>query len=41
LALLAAILGLTRTLVIVLIPVAAVTAVGHLLAILTSSRLRA
>jgi phosphatidylglycerophosphate synthase len=30
----------TRTLVIVLIPVAAVTAVGHLLAILTSSRLR-
>jgi phosphatidylglycerophosphate synthase len=41
LALLAAILGLTRTLVIVLIPVAAVTAVGHLLAILASSRLRA
>ena len=30
----------TQTLVIVLIPVAAVTAVGHLLAILTSSRLR-
>jgi phosphatidylglycerophosphate synthase len=40
LALLAAILGETRTLVIVLIPVAAVTVVGHLLAILTSSRLR-
>jgi hypothetical protein len=30
----------TQTLVILLIPVAAVTAVGHLLAILTSSRLR-
>jgi len=30
----------TQTLVIVLIPVAAVTAIGHLLAILTSSRLR-
>jgi phosphatidylglycerophosphate synthase len=30
----------THTLVIVLIPVAAVTAIGHLLAILTSSRLR-
>jgi len=40
LALLAAIVGETRTLVIILIPVAAVTAVGHLLAILTSSRLR-
>jgi phosphatidylglycerophosphate synthase len=40
LALLAAIIGETRTLVIVLIPVAAVTVVGHLLAILTSSRLR-
>jgi phosphatidylglycerophosphate synthase len=40
LALLAAILGLTKTLVIVLIPVAGVTAAGHLLAILTSSRLR-
>jgi fatty acid desaturase len=40
LALLAAILGVTKALVIVLIPVAAVTAVGHLLAILTSSRLR-
>jgi phosphatidylglycerophosphate synthase len=40
LALLAAILGLEHTLVIVLIPVAAVTAAGHLLAILTSSRLR-
>ena len=30
----------TRALVVVLVPVAAVTAVGHLLAILTSSRLR-
>jgi phosphatidylglycerophosphate synthase len=30
----------TQTLVIVLIPVAAVTAIGHLLAILTSSRLK-
>jgi phosphatidylglycerophosphate synthase len=40
LALLAAIVDETRTLVIVLIPIAAVTVVGHLLAILTSSRLR-
>jgi phosphatidylglycerophosphate synthase len=40
LALLAAILGETKALVVVLIPVAAVTALGHLLAILTSSRLR-
>ena len=30
----------TQTLVIILIPVAAVTVVGHLLAILTSSRLK-
>ena len=30
----------TRTLVVVLVPVAAITAVGHLLAILASSRLR-
>ena len=34
------ILGLTKTLVIVLIPVAGITVAGHLLAILTSSRLR-
>jgi phosphatidylglycerophosphate synthase len=40
LALLAAIFDVTKTLVIVLIPVAAITAVGHLLAILTSSRLK-
>jgi phosphatidylglycerophosphate synthase len=40
LALLAAILGLTKALVIVLIPVAGITVAGHLLAILTSSRLR-
>lgn len=33
-------LGATRLLVLVLIPVAAITAGGHLLAILTSSRLR-
>jgi phosphatidylglycerophosphate synthase len=40
LALLASIFDVTKTLVIVLIPVAAITAVGHLLAILTSSRLK-
>jgi phosphatidylglycerophosphate synthase len=40
LALIADVFDVTRTLVIVLIPVAAVTAAGHLLAILTSSRLR-
>ena len=40
LALIAAIVGGTKALVIVLIPVAAVTVVGHLLAILTSSRLK-
>jgi phosphatidylglycerophosphate synthase len=40
LALLASIFGVTKTLVIVLIPVAAITVVGHLLAILTSSRLK-
>ena len=40
LALLAAIVGETRALVIILIPVAAITVVGHLLAILTSSRLK-
>jgi phosphatidylglycerophosphate synthase len=40
LALLAAIFDVTKTLVIILIPVAAITAVGHLLAILTSSRLK-
>ena len=40
LALIAAIVGGTKALVIVLIPVAAITVVGHLLAILTSSRLK-
>ena len=40
LALVAAILDEERTLLIVLVPVAAVTALGHLLAILTSKRLR-
>jgi hypothetical protein len=40
LALLASIFGVTKALVIVLIPVAAITVVGHLLAILTSSRLK-
>jgi phosphatidylglycerophosphate synthase len=40
LALVFAILGEERTLLIALIPVAAVTALGHLLAILTSKRLR-
>jgi hypothetical protein len=33
-------LGFTRGLVIALVPVAAITAAGHLLAILNSSRLR-
>jgi hypothetical protein len=40
LALLAELLGLTRELVVVLVPIAAVTAVGHLLSILASDRLR-
>jgi phosphatidylglycerophosphate synthase len=40
LALLASIFGVTKALVIVLIPVAAITVVGHMLAILTSSRLK-
>jgi phosphatidylglycerophosphate synthase len=40
LALLAAIVDETKALVIILIPIAAITAVGHLVAILTSSRLR-
>jgi phosphatidylglycerophosphate synthase len=39
LALVAELLGETRTLLVILVPVAAVTAVGHLLAILTSKRL--
>ena len=40
LALIAALVGETKALVVVLIPIAAITAVGHLLAILTSSRLK-
>ena len=40
LALIADVFDATQTLIIILIPVAAITAVGHLLAILTSSRLR-
>lgn len=40
LALLAAILDVERELLVALIPVAAITAVGHLVAILTSQRLR-
>jgi hypothetical protein len=40
LALVAEVLGLTRELVVALVPIAAITAVGHLLAILTSDRLR-
>jgi hypothetical protein len=40
LALVADALDVTRTLVVVLIPVAAITAAGHLLAIVTSSRLK-
>jgi hypothetical protein len=40
LALAAEIAGLTDELLIVLIPVAAITALGHLAAILTSDRLR-
>jgi phosphatidylglycerophosphate synthase len=40
LVLVAALLGEERTLMIALVPVAAITALGHLLAILTSKRLR-
>ncbi len=40
LSLLAQVTGETRTLVIVLVPIAAITAVGHLLAIVTSARLK-
>ena len=40
LSLLALVLGLTDELVIALVPIAAITAVGHLLAIVTSARLR-
>jgi hypothetical protein len=40
LALVAEITGLTDELLVVLIPVAAITAIGHLAAILTSDRLR-
>lgn len=40
LSLLAQVLGLTYELVVVLVPIAAVTAVGHLLAIVTSARLK-
>jgi hypothetical protein len=40
LALLFAIFDADQTLLVILVPVAAITAVGHLLAILTSSRLR-
>jgi phosphatidylglycerophosphate synthase len=40
LSLVAQIAGETRTLVIVLVPIAAITAVGHLLAIVTSARLK-
>ena len=40
LSLLAQILGLTHELLVALVPIAAITAVGHLLAIVTSARLR-